>query len=172
MSISPRLQDWLEMRGVAGSNDDEFAKVVPWTRTTFLLCSTLTGIGTALASTPLLWAMVPIAALGAIFRRHPFDQVYNYGIRRLTRTQLLPRNAAPTRFACGLASVWLVATALAFDGGVAWLGYSLGGVLTAVGFLVGITHFCIPSLTYHLLFGDRAIVYRAVFGRRDNADSA
>ena len=59
-----------------------------------------------------------------------------------------------------------MATAVAFEGGVAWLGYTLGGVLVSIAALVSITHFCIPSLTYQLLFGDRAVVRRAVLGER------
>ncbi len=71
LSISPRLQSWLEIRGIACSYDPEFVKLVPWLRTTFLLCGTLVGIGTGLAFTPLLWAMVPIAALGGYFQYIP-----------------------------------------------------------------------------------------------------
>ena len=78
MAISPALQRLLEIRGITCSNDPEFAKVVPWFRFTFVLCSTAMGIGTALAFTPFLWAMVPIAALGAVFPRHPFDLIYNH----------------------------------------------------------------------------------------------
>ena len=115
--------------------------------------------------------MVPIAALGGILPVHPFDLIYNYGLRHLTGTQPLPRNGAPTRFSCGVAGVWLVATALAFEFGVAWLGYLLGGVLTSIGVIVSVTHFCIPSLIYQLLFGDRAAVY-AVLSGRQQAESA
>jgi hypothetical protein len=166
MSTSPRLQSWLEMRGIACSSDPEFVNLVPWMRFTVVLCATGMGVGTALAFTPLLWAMVPIAALGGIFPRHPFDLVYNRGVRYLTGTRPLPLNGAPTRFACAIASVGLVATALAFTGGLTWLGYLLGGVLTSVGAVVSVSHFCIPSLVYQLLFGDRALAYRALFGRR------
>jgi predicted ester cyclase len=101
--------------------------------------------------------MVPIAALGGIFPRHPFDLIYNYRIRYLTGTQPLPRNRAPSRFACGMAAVGLVGTALAFGRGVAWLGYLLGGMLTVVAAIVSITHFCIPSTIYQFLFGRRGI---------------
>jgi hypothetical protein len=166
MPISPRLWSWLEMRGIACSSDPEFIKLVPWLRTTFALCGTLVGLGTALAFTPLLWAMVPIAALGAIFPVHPFDLIYNHGVRYLAGTQPLPRNGPPTRFACGIAVAGLVATALAFEMGVAWLGYVLGGALTSVAALVSVTHFCIPSMIYQLIFGDRTVVYKALFSRQ------
>ncbi len=164
MSISPRLQCLLEVRGIAYSSDPEFAKVVPWIRTTFILCASVAGIGTAFAFTPLLWALAPIAAAGAIFSVHPFDLFYNDGLRHLTGTRPLPRNGAPTRFACGLATPWLVATALSFHLGVAPLGYALGGSLTAVAALVSITHFCIPSFVYQFFFGDRALALRTISG--------
>lgn len=167
MPISRRLRSWLEIRGIACSSDADFARLVPWLRTTFVLCGTMVGIATALACTPLLWAMVPIAALGAIFPIHPFDLFYNHGLRHLTGTGPLPRNGAPTRFACGLAVAWLVATGLAFEGGALWLGYLLGGLLTAVAATVSVTHFCIPSFIYQLLVGDRPAALAAVFGRRE-----
>ena len=151
------------MRGIACSNDPEFVKLVPWLRTTVVLCGTFMGLGTGLAFTPILWVMVPIAALGGILPVHPFDYIYNFGIRHLTGTRPLPRNGAPTRFACGIAAVWLVATALAFEAGIAWLGYVLGGDLTSVAAVVSVTHFCIPSLIYQLLFGERAVAHAALF---------
>ena len=164
MSFSPVLRRRLEIRGVSCSNDTEFIKLVPWTRFTFVTCGSMFGIATTLAFTPLLWAMVPLAALGAIFPRHPFDLVYNHGVRHLTKTQPLPLNRAPTRFACGMGSAWVAATALAFTIGPAWLGYALGGALTSVAALVSITHFCLPSTVYQLLFGDRAAAYDALAG--------
>lgn len=162
MAISPRLQSWLELRGIACSSDPEFTKLVPWLRTTFVLCGSLVGIGTAFALTPLLWAVVPIAAAGAIFTVHPFDLIYNYGLRHLTGTRKLPPNGAPTRLACGLATVWIAAVALSFTLGVAPLGYVLGGLLTSVAALVSITHFCIPSFVYQYVFGDRALALRTI----------
>ena len=164
MPISPRLQSWLELRGIACSIDPDFAKLVPWLRSTFVLCGTLIGIGTAFAYTPLLWAMVPIAAAGAIFTVHPFDLIYNYGLRHLTGTSRLPPNGTPTRLACGLATVWIITVALSFQLGVAPLGYVLGGLLTSVAALVSITHFCIPSFMFQFFFGNRALALRTVFG--------
>jgi hypothetical protein len=111
------------------------------------------GIGTALASPLILWALVPFAVFGARFPRHPFDYLYNFGVRHLTGTQPLPPHGAPRRFACAIASVWLVATGAAFASDLNVVGYLLGGTLTGVAFIVATTHFCIPSLIYGLLFG-------------------
>ncbi|MCI0900361.1 MAG: DUF4395 family protein, partial [Chloroflexi bacterium] len=85
--------------------------------------------------------------------RHPFDLIYNYGVRRLTGTQPLPYNRASARFAAGTALVLLVGSAIAFELDLAWLGYALGGVLISVATLVSVTHFCIPSMVYQFLFG-------------------
>ena len=157
MNLSPIMQKRLETRGITCSNDAEFVKLAPWFRFTPLLSVTLIGFGTGFAFTPLLWAMVPIVALGVIFPRHPFDLIYNYGMRLLTGTQPLPRNGASARFATGTALLLLVGAAVAFELDVAWLGYALGGVVTSVGTLVSMTHFCIPSMVYQFLFGRRAM---------------
>ncbi len=166
MQITPRMESWLELRGIACSTDEGFRRMVPWSTLTFGLCTALIAIGTALALTPLLAFMVVIAGLGAIFKRHPFDAVYNYGVRRFTGTQALPLNGPPTRFACGLASVWVAATIGAFEGGAAWLGYGLGAAFVAVGALIIFTHFCIPSFIYQTLVGDRKLALRALLGDR------
>jgi len=128
-------------------------EVEPWLRWSPALCAIVMGVGTILASEWILWGLMPVAALGALSSRHPFDHIYNYGVRRLTGTPPLPPHGAPRRFACGIATVWLLVTGVAFAAGAETLGYALGGVLTAVAALVGTTHFCIPSLTYALLFG-------------------
>jgi hypothetical protein len=145
--------DRLDAQGYAGVDRATMREVEPWLRWSPALCATVMALGTVLASEWVLWGLVPFAALGAIFRRHPFDYLYNHGMRRLTGTEPLPPHGAPRRFACGIASVWLVATGAAFAADMDVLGYALGGMLTAVAALVGTTHFCIPSLVYALLFG-------------------
>jgi len=106
-----------------------------------------------MGSPAILLGLAPIAALGAIFPVHPFDLIYNLGIRRFTGTHPLPRRGAPSRFACGLGAVWLIGTAALFLEGISLAGYILGGSLVAVGTLVATNHICIPSMIYRLLFG-------------------
>jgi hypothetical protein len=93
------------------------------------------------------------AALGAILPFHPFDLIYNLGIRHVTKTPVLPRNGAPRRFACAMASVWLLATGALFAADLDIAGYLLGGALVAVATLITVSHICIPSLVYRMLFG-------------------
>jgi hypothetical protein len=145
--------DRLDAQGYVNVDRATMREVEPWLRWSPLFCATVMAIGTVLASLWVLWGLVPFAALGAIFPRHPFDLIYNYGVRHLTRTQPLPPHGAPRRFACALASVWLIATGAAFAADLDLLGYALGGSLTIVAATVATTHFCIPSLVYALLFG-------------------
>lgn len=143
----------LDIQGFEGVEDAALAAVAPWLRLAFALCAVMAGVGTALASPMILLLLFPIALLAAVFPVHPFDLIYNYGIRFMTGTGPLPRRHAPSRFACGLGAVWLLATAWAFHAGLLVGGYVLGGLLTAVAVLVSTTDICIPSLVYRSVFG-------------------
>jgi hypothetical protein len=143
----------LDIQGFDAVGEERLAEVAPWLRLTFGLCALLAGIGTATASPTLLLALAPIAALGAAFPVHPFDLLYNHGIRHLTGTGPLPARGAPGRFACGMGAAWLLVTAWAFWAGHAPLGYVLGGTLTAIAVLVSTTDICIPSMVFRLLIG-------------------
>jgi hypothetical protein len=158
--LSARTRRRLEIQGFDTTDERQLAEVAPWLRLAFGLCALLAGVGTAAASPIFLLALAPIAALGAALPVHPFDLVYNYGIRHLTGTGPLPRRGAPSRFACGMGAVWLLVTAGAFSAGHDGVGYVLGGALTAVALLVSTTDICIPSMTYRLLF-DRGRVREA-----------
>ena len=106
-----------------------------------------------LAAPALVWALVPFAALGALRRGHPFDVLYNRALRHLLGTRPLPPYGAPRRFACGVATVWLAATAAAVGGGAATLGRARGAAFVSVALVPATIDFCIPSFFFGLLFG-------------------
>lgn len=145
--------DRLDAQGYVNVDRQTLAAVEPWLRWSPAFCTIVMAAGTVLASPLVLWGLAVTAALGTVMPSHPFDYVYNFGVRRLTGTPQLPGNGAPRRFACGVATAWLVATGAAFAADLALAGYVMGGVLTAVAGLVAVTHFCVPSLVYALLFG-------------------
>ena len=145
--------DRLDAQGYVHIPPGQLAALQPWLRWSPALCATFMATGTLFASPWVLWGLAPFAALGALMDRHPFDYVYNYGVRHLTGTEPLPPHGAPRRFACGIASVWLIGTGALFAADQTTAGYVLGGMLTAVALLVSVTHFCIPSLVYGTLFG-------------------
>jgi len=153
VTVSPVTRRRLEIQGFVGLDDQTLAETGPWLRLAFGLCTVLAATGTILASPVFLWALVPIAALAAAFPVHPFDLIYNHGLRRLTGTRPLPKRGAPARFACGVGAVWLLVTGWLFQAGHTSAGYVLGGALTIVGLLVSTTDICIPSLIYRTIFG-------------------
>ncbi len=151
-TLSATTRRRLNVQGLSDVDDETLAQTAPWHRLAFGMCALLAGAGTALASPMILWILTPIAALAALFPVHPFDLIYNHGIRYLRNTGPLPKRRAQSRFACGVGAVWLVATALAFQSGALIAGYILGGALTGVAVLVSTTDICIPSLIYNALF--------------------
>lgn len=153
MLVSPARRGRLETQGFRGLDDNTLAQVEPWLHFSPALCTVLMGLGTLFGSPLILLTVVPIAVLGAIFITHPFDLVYNYGIRYVKGTPPLPPNGVPRRFACGVAAVWLMACVWAFTAGAMLAGYILGGIITLVGIIVSTTHFCVPSTIYGFLFG-------------------
>jgi hypothetical protein len=164
IKLSDSTRRRLDIQGFDGVSTEKLAEVAPWLRLAFGLCAVLAATGTALASPTLLLALVPIAALAALFPVHPFDLIYNHGIRHVTKTGSLPRRGAPSRFACGLGAVWLVTTAWLFSSGYTTAGYILGFTLTGVGLLVSTTDICIPSIIFRAVFGGP--------GRREGTDPA
>ncbi len=151
-TLSATTRRRLNVQGLSDVDDMSLAETAPWHRMAFGLCALFAAVGTVLASPTILWTLTAIAALAALFPVHPFDLIYNHGIRYLRNTGPLPKRRAQSRFACGVGAVWLVATALAFQSGALITGYILGGALTGVAALVATTDICIPSMIYNALF--------------------
>jgi hypothetical protein len=151
--LTPWRTRLLDIQGFDTVELEELTRVAPWLRLAFALCALLGGAGTVLASPPILLVLMPIAAVAAASPVHPFDLIYNYGIRHFTGTGPLPRRGAPSRLACGMGAVMLLVTAWAFSAGHAVAGYTLGAVLTVVALLVGTTDICIPSMIYRSISG-------------------
>ncbi len=159
-SLSPTQRTLLDIQGFDDVDDGLLARTQAWLRFAPAVCALIAAIGTALAAPWLLWGLAAVAAAGAILTFHPFDLAYNAGVRRLHGGPRLPENGAPRRFACALASAWLVATGLLFASGYDAAGYVLGGALVAVAALVATTHICIPSIIFRTACGQMPSVLR------------
>jgi Domain of unknown function (DUF4395) len=155
MSISPAIRKRLETQGFCGLDDATLAEVGPWLRWSPVLCTFFMILGVSMQSPVVLWLLAAIAFFGVFLPFHPFDLLYNYGVRHLTGTRPFPHNGPQRKFACGLASAWLIATGWAFYAGMNTVGYALGIPLILVAALVSVTHICIPSMIYNALFSKR-----------------
>lgn len=109
------------------------------------LCLALVVTGLVLQSPVLILALVPLGAVAGWTRRHPFDLIWNHGLRHLTGAPELPPNPTPRRHAFKLGTIWLLAVGLLFADGHSTAALVLGAVLVAVCGLVTTTNFCIPS---------------------------
>lgn len=136
------------MQGFGDLDDAMLTRLAPWLRLTPALCGVGIALGAIFASVPVLFGMAILATLGAVLPWHPFDLIYNYGVRFVTRTPALPRNRAPRRLAMGFCAVCLSATTVAFATGVTILGYVLGGMTLMGPIIVTTTDLCLPSLLY------------------------
>ncbi len=152
MAVSSAVRRRLEAQGFCDLDEATLNEVGPWLRWSPAFCTLFMAAGVALKSPMVLWALALTAFLGALLPLHPFDLLYNYGARYLTGTRPLPHQGPQRRFACGVATVWLLATGWAFYVDAPLIGYLLGVPLILVAALVSITHDCIPSLIYNTLF--------------------
>lgn len=136
-------------------DDQALAELGPWMRWPYVLCASILVVGVVLASPWILWVLAAIAIPTVFLPSHPFNYVYNYGVRHLTGTRPLPPGTPQGKFACGVGGVWLIATGAAFYMGATTVGYVLGGVLAAIATLVATTHVCIPSMIYNAITGTK-----------------
>ena len=121
------------------------------------LCLALVIGGLALQSAVLILAMVPIGAVAGWSKHHPFDLIWNHGLRRLAGAPELPPNPTPRRHAFKLATVWLLTVGLLFAFGPETVGLVLGAILVGVCGLVTVTNFCIPSTLLSVWSRRRAV---------------
>ena len=144
----------IQAQGYCGF-EDAIYKDLNWPlRMSPAICMLWTAIGTYMASPLVLWLLVPFAALGAILPFHPFDIIYNYGLRHISGMPLLPDAPPRRRFACFMAAVMLVVAAWSFQTGLLTLGYVMGWSLVAAAFVNVSTGFCVPSFVARIFLGE------------------
>ncbi len=151
--ISTTARERIQMQGFCGLSDATYAQINYPLRLSPGIMMVWVAVGTVLASAQILWALVPFTALAAILTGHPFDVLYNYGLRYLMGTQKLPRYGLRRRFAFALATTMVSVAAGAFQAGVPSLGYIVGGAIVASTCLNVITGICGPAVLAGRLFG-------------------
>ena len=156
MPVKLTVRKRLEAQGFCGLDDTTLEKLAPWIRWTYTLGTLVTAIGVALMSPGVLWTLAAITAVGIVLPFHPFDLLYNYGVRHLTGTGRFPNSGPQRHFVFAVATGWLLATGWAFHVGADALGIALGVLLIFVGGLASTTNFCIPSFIYNAVTGRRS----------------
>ena len=143
----------LEVQSFLGLTDDELKSIGPWMRFTPVLNLTFTVMATALSSISLLVGLAILMAAGAIMPIHPFDALYNGFVRRITRTQPLPKSGVRRRIVFAVGAAWLLLVTGAFLFGMPVVGYLLGGLMAALIVPLATIHFCVLSEGLARIFG-------------------
>lgn len=151
--ISTIARERIQAQGFCGLSDASYAQINYPLRLSPAIMMLWVAAGTALASARILWMLVPLTALGAILTGHPFDVLYNHGLRHLLGTQKLPRYGLRRRFAFAVATTMTTLAAWGFQAGVPVLGYIVGGAIVASTCLHVITGICGPAVLAGRLFG-------------------
>jgi hypothetical protein len=89
--ISTTVRERIQAQGFCGLSDAAYAQINYPLRLSPAIMMLWVAVGTVLASAQVLWTLVPFTALGAILTGHPFDVLYDQGLRYLNG---YPRTAA------------------------------------------------------------------------------
>jgi hypothetical protein len=143
--IAARMDSYLSVQGYQLSAEQRRALRVG-VRLPTALCLALVLIGLVAQSAVLIFALVPIGAVGGWTPRHPFDAVWNHGLRHLNGAPPLPPNPRPRRHTFKLATVWLAGVGVLLARGQTTAALGLGAVLVGVCVLVTATNICVPSI--------------------------
>ncbi len=150
---SPGLSPWmhanLEVQGYVLTRDE--SRALRWgLRFPTALCLAIVVTGLILQSALLLGALVPIGVVAGWTARHPFDFVWNHGLRHLTGAPPLPPNPPPRRHGFKVGTVWLGTVTLLFAFGQPTAALIAGVPLALACGTLTVANFCIPSTVLSL----------------------
>jgi hypothetical protein len=109
------------------------------------LCLTLVVLALALESPAMLFVLAGIGVIAGLTARHPFDHLWNHGVRHLVSGPRLPPNPTRRRHAFKVATAWLVVVGGLLAAGATIVALALGGLLVAACATVTATNLCLPS---------------------------
>lgn len=143
----------IRAQGYCTQTDAQLSSLSVGNRFAYQVCGSIVAIGVATANVPTLAVMSVVAFGGVVLPYHPFDYVYNGLVSDLIQRPKIPPRSKQLKFACSIATLWLMGTIALFHFQMTVVGYVFGGLLVVVAFLVAIFDFCIPSLIYNTFAG-------------------
>ncbi len=115
------------------------------------LCFGLVTFGVVWQSAILLAGLSLVGLAAGFAPRHPFDYLWNHGVRHLLGAPPVPPNPTRRRHAFKVATAWLLVVAGLFAAGWSTAGLVLGAMLLAACGAVTVFNLCIPSMALSLL---------------------
>lgn len=147
--LSGKRIEYLRAQGYCDQSDAELSELAFGNRFAYILCAFILAFAVITTSVWLLVLMTMVAFAGIILPYHPFDYIYNHYLREKLNKPELPPRPMQLKFACIIATIWLLVTIYMFNAGNVITGYILGGLLVIVASIVASTDFCIPSMIYN-----------------------
>jgi hypothetical protein len=115
------------------------------------LCFAIVATALALRSVPLLLVTVAIAAVAGFTSRHPFDYLWNHGVRHAFSAAPLPPNPRRRRDAFKVGTGMPAVVVALFAAGFDTAALIIGGFLLAACASVSVLNLCLPSETFALI---------------------
>jgi hypothetical protein len=125
--------------------DDERRRLSVALRFSTGTCLLLVATALALESSAMVFALSGVGLVAGFSARHPFDLIWNYGVRHVTGGPALPPNPTRRRHAFKVATVWLLLVGGLLSAGATTIALALGGLLVAACATVTTTNLCLPS---------------------------
>ena len=97
-ALTPTIKRRLDIQGFTETDPKVLEETAPWLGFPYGICAILAAIGTILASPVVLLSLTFFSAWAAASPVHPFDYIYNYGIRRVTGTGPFPKRGRTWTF--------------------------------------------------------------------------
>jgi hypothetical protein len=117
------------------------------------LCLPLVALALVLESPVMLVALSGVALVAGFTPRHPFDLVWNHGVRHGFGAPPLPPNPVRRRHAFKVGFAWLLVVAGLLAAGATTAGLVVGALLLVACSLTTFLNFCVPSYLMSLFEG-------------------
>lgn len=138
--------------GFGRLDDEQLARLDLPLRFSPALCLAVTTLGILTRSPVVFGLLAPVAAVGAVTRRHPFDFIWERLVRPVVAGPHLPKAPCPRRFAFIMATPVLAGAAVSLALGAEALGLGLAVLQFAGCAAYVFVGWCGASLVYNKLF--------------------
>jgi hypothetical protein len=126
-------------------SDDERRELWLGLRFSTGLCLTLVVVALVLESPVIVFALSGVGVIAGFSAHHPFDHLWNHGVRHRVGGPPLPANPTRRRHAFKIATAWLAVVGVLLSAGATIVALALGGLLVAACATVTATNLCLPS---------------------------
>jgi len=149
----PALRHRLEVQSFLNQPCEVLHELKHWWRFTPTLNWVITLAGIVMVSPQILFVQAALMGIAVIMPSHPFDWIYNYGVRFLTGTAPLPKSGQRRKVMFATASVLTALLGGWFYMGYNMIGFIQGGIMTLLGGLLVVFNLCVLSEILAKIFG-------------------